>query len=113
MVQARSDIEQLGGLLDRLVDQGGESCESYNAWHDNVVRAPVFDGVPPEWGGVYGTYVWAVEYTIEKCNTITYICSGHGGVVNPLDYGVARMGINDALNGLIPAVETAQAMVEQ
>lgn len=112
MLQARSDIEQMGGLLDRIYRGGREPCEDYLRWHDSLLASPVYDGVPPDWGGVYGEYVWAVEHVIDKTNTATYICSDvGGGVLTEHDWGVARMGVNEALDRLGPAIDNAAAML--
>jgi hypothetical protein len=101
----------MGGLLDRLVDQGRENCESYIGWYDSLVASPVYDSVPPEWDGVYREYLWSVEHTLDTSHTIEFICSGSGGNVTRLDYGIARTGINESLDRLYPAVETAAAML--
>jgi hypothetical protein len=93
MLQAQSDMVQMGGLLDRLMDGGREECEPYIGWYDSLVASPMYDSVPPEWGGVYGEYVWAVERVLDSSHTVDFICSGEGGVLTNLDYGVARGGI--------------------
>jgi hypothetical protein len=113
MLQAQSDMVQMGGLLDRLMDGGREECEPYIGWYDSLVASPMYDSVPPEWGGVYGEYVWAVERVLDSSHTVDFICSGEGGVLTNLDYGVARGGIIEALEQLIPAIETAAAMLGQ
>lgn len=111
MLQARSDIEQMGGLLDRLYHEGREECAPYVEWYYHLMQSPLYDGVPADWGGVYGEYVWAVEHVLDTSHTIIFICSGQGGVVSELDYGVARMGIGDALNRLYPAISAAETLL--
>ncbi len=113
MLQVRSDIEQMGGLLDRLYNQGREECAPYVGWHYNLVQSPVYDGVPTDWGGIYGDYIWAVEHVLDTSHTIIFICSGQGGTVTELDYGVARSGINEALNRLGPAMDAAKTLLGQ
>jgi hypothetical protein len=113
MLQARSDMEQMGGLLDRLVNSGSESCEPYIGWYYSLMISPVYDGVSDDWGGIYGEYIWAVEHVLDTSHTIIFICSGQGGGVSQLDYGVARMGIGDALNRLYPAIAAAETLLGQ
>jgi hypothetical protein len=111
MVQARSNLEQMGGLLDLAVHGHPQTCEDYLGWYDSLVLAPVYDGVPTEWGGVYAEYLWAVEHIVEKASPITAACliGGHGP--NYQEYGVGRIGVNESLERLYPAVETAAAML--
>jgi hypothetical protein len=111
MLQARSDMEQMGGLLDRAVNEGAQSCDPYVGWYDSLVASPVYDGVPAEWGGVYTEYLWAIEHLLEKSSPIIAVCTGDGGYVTNLEYGVGRMGINESLDRLCPAIETAAAML--
>jgi hypothetical protein len=113
MLQARSDMEQMGGLLDRLYNQGREECAPYVEWYYNLVQSPVYDAVPADWSGIYGEYVGAVEHAIETQHTIIFICSGQGGGVTELDYGVARVGIGEALNRLYPAIAAAETLLGQ
>jgi len=113
MLQARSDMEQMGGLLDRAYQEGPQPCAPYMAWYDSLVLSPVYDGVPPEWGGVYSDYLWAVEHVLDSSSPIMAVCSGGGGTLTPLEYGVGRMGINEALERLSPAVDTAAGMLGQ
>ncbi len=111
MLRARSDMEQIGGMLDRLIRQGNESCESYMNWYTELVTSPVYDGVPADWGGPYGDYIWAVEHALEKCDPLTTLCQGEGGAVTGLNYGVARIGINESMARIGPAIDTAAALL--
>jgi hypothetical protein len=38
------------------------------------------------------------------------LCERGGGGITALNYGVARTGINDSLNRLIPAIEAANGL---
>ena len=73
----------------------------------------MYDGVPAEWNGIYTDYLWAVEHVLDSSNPIMYVCSGEGGMLSQLEYGVGRMGINEALGRLIPAAESAGATLGQ
>jgi hypothetical protein len=111
MIQARSDLESMGGLLDRAVREGGQPCDPFIGWYDSLVTSPVYDGVPAEWGGVYADYLWAVEHLLSSSGHIADICAGGGGSLTDLEYGLGRIGINESLDRLYPAVETAAAML--
>ncbi len=112
MIQARSDLEQMGGLLDLAAHgDASQTCESYLGWYDSLVTSPVYDGVPPEWGGIYAEYLWAVEHIVEKASPITAICVTGGGGMSRLEFGVGRTGVNESLERLYPAIETAAAML--
>ncbi len=111
MVQARSDLEQIGGLLDRTVNDGPQPCESYMIWYDSLITSPAYDGVLPEWSGVYSDYVWSVEHLLSSSAHIADICIGGGSSLSNLEYGLGRIGINESLERLYPAVESAAAML--
>lgn len=114
MNNTRSMLEQMGGLLDRLVRGSSESCEEYTNYYRGLVGSPRYDGVPGEWQGIYNEYIFAVEHGSLKNQPIFDLCFiDHGGGVTELNYGVARTSVNDSLNRLIPAIETANAMLGQ
>jgi hypothetical protein len=111
MLQVRSDLEQMGGLLDRAVNDGPQPCEPYIGWYDSLVASPVYDGVPVDWSIVYAEYLWAVEHLLEKSSPIIAVCESGGGNLTHLEYGVGRTGINESLDRLYPAIGTAAAML--
>ncbi len=114
MNNARSMLEQMGGLLDRLVRGSSETCEEYTNYYRSLVGSPRYDGVPGEWQGIYNEYIFAVEHGSQKNQPIFDLCFEHqGGGITELNYGVARTGVNDSLNRLIPAIETTNAMLGQ
>jgi hypothetical protein len=71
-------------------------------------------GVPDDydWTGIYNDTIFAVENFLATNESINTLCDGGGGVISSLNYGVARTGINDSLNRLIPAIEAANAKLE-
>ena len=114
MNNTRSMLEQMGGLLDRLVRGSTESCEEYTNYYRGLVGSPRYDGVPGEWQGVYNEYIFAVDHGSLKNQPIFDLCFvDQGGGVTELNYGVARASVNDSLNRLIPAIETTNAMLGQ
>lgn len=108
---ARSDIEQAGGLLDRLYNGEPGRCAEYQGYYDNIIRSATYSGVPEDWAGIYNDYIFAVEHFLATNSNIDSLCDGGGGNVSELNYGTARIGINDSLNRLIPAIEAANAKI--
>ena len=114
MNNSRSAIEQMGGLLDRIYNGSRETCQDYDGYYRAVVASPRYDGVPSEWQAVYNEYIGAVEHASNTNLPIFELCFEHGGGgITELNYGAARQGINDSLNRLIPALETANTMLGQ
>lgn len=114
MNSARSNLEQMGGLLDRLVRGSHETCDEYSNFYRGLVASPRYDGIPGEWQGLYNEYIFAVENGSLKNQPIFDLCFEHqGGGITELNYGVARAGVNDSLNRLIPAIEATNAMLGQ
>lgn len=107
MNTVRSNIEQAGGLLDRIYNGSRETCGEYQNYYDALIQSPVCEGVPGEWQGIYNEYLFAVENFLATNQPIDSLCDQGGGVINNLDYGVARQGINNSLDRLIPAIEQA------
>ena len=111
MTDVRWKLEQMGGLLDRLVDGSRETCEEYNGYYRDVVESAVYHSVPEDWQGVYNEYIFAVENSFGGNVGIFDICNGGGGsVAGPL-YGEARSNINESLERLNPAIDAANALL--
>ena len=111
MNHARSMLEQMGGLLDRIYRGSREACGEYDGYYRSLVGSARYDGVPAEWQGVYNEYIFAVENGSNTNQPIFDLCFEHGGGgITDLNYGVAREGINSSLNRLIPAIETAKTL---
>lgn len=110
MANARSMLEQMGGLLDRLYAGSRETCGDYQGYYRNLVQSARYDGVPGEWQGIYNEYVFAVENGRSTNQPIFELCERGGGGITALNYGIARTGINDSLNRLIPAIEAANGL---
>ncbi len=114
MNNVRSMLEQMGGLLDRLYRGSTEACSEYDGYYRSLVGSARYEGVPAEWQGVYNEYIFAVENGSNTNQPIFDLCFEHGGGgITDLNYGVAREGINNSLNRLIPAIETANSLLSQ
>jgi hypothetical protein len=109
MVHLRSQIEQIGGILDRLVRGEPGQCEEFQPYYRNVAQSPTYHGVPEEWQGLYNDYAFAADHVFHTNSNIHIICNQGRGTLDEQGYGVARMGINAALDRLIPALEAANA----
>jgi hypothetical protein len=107
----RSQIEQMGGVLDRLYNGQGGRCSEYLAYYNAITTSPTYDGVPTEWQNIYNDYIFAVENTLATNDALKIICTDGGGTVTQLNYGAARQGINNSLDRLIPAIEAANALL--
>jgi len=113
MTNARSMLEQTGGLLDRLYNGQGATCEEYNSFYDGLITTAIYSGVPADWQPVYNEYYWAVENGLATNEAIYSLCTGGGGRLSYLNYSAARMGVNESLDRLNPALETANALLGQ
>lgn len=111
MTNIRWTIEQAGGLLDRLFNGENQTCAEYQGYYDDAIRSAIYSGVPEDWAGIYNDYIFAVENFLATNESINALCDDGGGGISGLNYGVARTGINDSLNRLIPAIEAANAKI--
>jgi hypothetical protein len=111
MLQAQSNMVQIGGLLDRVALDGPQDCGDFNAWYAGLVTAPLYDNVPAEWSGIYNEYRGGVEHAINTNDHLYGICIGGGGTITKLEYGEARIGIHEALERLNPAIDQAKQML--
>lgn len=110
MVQARSDMEQIGGLIDRTEGKDPVPCEGLPTWYGNLVSSPRYTGVPADWSGIHADYTWAVERTLESNAPLYEICltSQHE---SPGDLRGARLGIHESLERLNAALESAATLL--
>jgi hypothetical protein len=109
MLDVRDNLQQMGGMLDR----GSGSCEEYLGWYWNLVRSPIYAGVPVEWQWAHDEYIGAVEHAIEENREIKEFCDAGGGSLTQLVYGSARMAIDEAIARLGPAIDSANQLLGQ
>ncbi|MCL4264766.1 MAG: hypothetical protein KJ069_16200 [Anaerolineae bacterium] len=105
----RSQIEQMGGVLDRLYNGEPGKCSEYLGYYHTVLTSPTYDGIPTEWQTIYNEYVFAVENVLATNDALRGLCVD-GGRVTQHNYGVGRQGINISLERVIPAIEAANAL---
>lgn len=113
MLDVESVLNQMGGLLDRLYNGSRESCVEYEEYYRRIVTSATYHSLPEAWNGPYNEYIFAVENTIQFNETIFAICQGGGGSLTNLTYSNARSSIAVSLERLIPAVQQANALLEQ
>ena len=109
MLGLRTSLEQLGGFLDR----GGGTCNEFWDYYFDFITIVTYDGVPPEWQGIYNEYLYAADHMVAAGEAINSLCFNGGGRVTPLNYGVARTGVNESLDRLIPAIDAANTLLGQ
>jgi hypothetical protein len=109
MLGLRTSLEQLGGFLDR----GGGTCNEFWDYYFDFITIVTYDGVPPEWQGIYNEYLYAADHMVASGEAINSLCLNGGGRVTPLNYGVARTGVNESLDRLIPAIDAANTLLGQ
>ena len=113
MVNVRWILEQMGGLLDRLVNGSTESCNEYMDYYFQLIASPTYETVPPEWQGVYNEYAGAVYNVLTTNDGVASLCLHGGGVLNQQAYGTGRQGINISLDRLNPAIVAANGLLGQ
>jgi hypothetical protein len=109
MLSLRSSLEQLGGMLDR----GGGSCIEFWDYYHAFHSIPTYDGLPPEWQGIYNDYLYAADHAIAISESLNSLCVNGGGGLSGLNFGIARMGVNESLDRLHPAINAANGLLGQ
>mgnify|MGYP005619179289 FL=1 len=111
MLNAHTQLTQIGGLLDRLTSGQPGSCEEFEGYYRVLASSPTYQSVPADWQNIYNEYIWAVEHGSHTSEPIYALCVDGGGELTPLNYGVARMSVNECLARLGPAIDTANALL--
>ncbi|MBN1316399.1 MAG: carboxypeptidase regulatory-like domain-containing protein [Anaerolineales bacterium] len=118
MNQARGYLDQMGGMLDRLLRGEITTCDEYQEFRNyyyDLMRTAIYDGVPGDWQGVYNEYIFAVENGLATNQALSTICDEDKeegqNMITRLNYTAGRTGVNDSLNRLLPAIETASALL--
>lgn len=107
----RSQIEQMGGVLDRLYNGEPGKCAEYQGYYNAITNSQTYDGIPTEWQTIYNEYIFAVENTLSSNEGLNSLCTNGGGGVTQQNYGTGRQGINTSLERLIPAIDAANALL--
>lgn len=118
MNQARGYLDQMGGMLDRLINGEISTCDEYQEFRNyyyDLMRTATYDGVPGDWQGVYNEYIFAVENGLATNQALSTICDEDKeegqNRITWLNFTAGRTGVNDSLNRLLPAIETANALL--
>lgn len=113
MVSAKWTLEQMGGLLDRLYNGSVESCNEYMPYYLQLLSSPLYDEVSPAWQGVYNEYLYAIGNALQRNEGVASLCASGGGYLGEQAYGNARQSINQGLDRLTPAINTANGLLGQ
>ncbi len=111
MLQSRTNIEQLGGVLDRVYNGDVGSCEEFNGYYQQLYASPTYANVAGDWQGLYNDYDWAVMHTLQDNGGIFEMCTRGGGSLSYFNFTVSRAAINSSLERLTPAINAANAML--
>ncbi len=101
-----TQVESLGGALDRLYGGSVEACRPFMADYNGVANSPQYDvaAQPANIQGAYAAYRQAISVVVDKVGAIAEICQKGGGAPGRLSFDVARMAINDAGSTLTGAL---------
>lgn len=98
-IWAQSYLRQAGGLLDRVSAGSNESCAEYITWIQLMLLAPVFTDVPESELGLVEYYNQTFAGFVESQKDLIFYCI-EGGSISPLNFGIARVGVNTAVDRL-------------
>jgi len=114
MNELRATLENMGGLLDRLYQGTGGTCAEFETYYRQLIVSKTYHSIPGEWQTIYNDYLWAAEHGLATNDAIYALCTGEGRrLLTFFNYSVGRTGINDSLSRLIPAIEAANALLNQ
>lgn len=113
MLNLRTNLQNLGGLLDRLTHGQGGTCQEFWGFYNTLITITTYDGLPAEWQTIYNDYLYAADHAITTNSPIDDSCKNGRGTITPLNYSVARTGINESIDRLSPAIDAANALLGQ
>jgi hypothetical protein len=111
MNNTRSALEQMGGLLDRLVNGETQTCSEYESYYAQLAQSALFHSIPEDWQNVYNEYVFAIEHGLGTNDGVYSLCAHGGGQLTGQAYGTARQGINQSLERLNPVIDLANSLL--
>ena len=112
MAELRATLEALGGYYDRIAAGGDPDCEGFVALYGDVNAITTYSTVPEDWLGLHELYVDVADDVLDS-NEDVYLTCVQGGEVSPLNRSRARMGINEALERLVPLLRLADSRLEE
>lgn len=113
MIQARTSMQDLGGMIDAALRSGGISCQAIVDTYDSVVLAPTFDvtNENPTVQNAYAAYRAAIGVfgngardMAENCRTA--IVENSGTTIGAQQWGLARQEVNFAVDIIHPAIQS-------
>ncbi len=112
MQKLRFIIEQMGGVLDRSYRGDTNLCAEYLGYYNGLEMAPMMEGLSPELDAYYSVYQAAIAKVIDTNAGIKEACENDNKIPQGFNRDVARIGINEALDMLIPVVEIAAVVFD-
>lgn len=109
-------LVQMGGLLDRVAQQGGGSsnCPEYLGYYSQVAAMPTYSDVTEEWTGVYTEFQRVIDLTLDSNEpTVVYCLDGAVGQLSQFNYNLARSGIHDSLSLLYALMVVADDLLTE
>ncbi len=91
--------------------QGG-TCAEFQGYYVDLITTTTYNDIPAEWQAVYNDYLYAADHGQATNEAINTLCET-GGTLTTLNYGVARMGVNESLDRLNPAINVANGLLGQ
>lgn len=113
MLNLRTNLQNLGGLLDRLAQGQGGTCQEFVTHYNSFITITTYDGIPNEWQGIYNDYLYAADHAMATNESLNALCTSGGGTISGLNYGIARTGVNESVDRLSPAIEAANGLLGQ
>lgn len=113
MLALRTNLQNLGGLLDRLAHGQGGTCQEFWDFYAGLIRITTYNGIPSEWQGIYNDYLYAADHGIATNAPVDDLCKNGGGTLTEINYSIARIGVNESIDRLSPAIDAANVLLGQ
>ena len=105
---------QMGGLLDRVRQEGSGDCNEYLGYYVQLAALPTYSGVPGEWVDIENGFQSVINSVLNTNEpTAQYCVDGAVGELSPFNYSLARNGINDGLSLFYALRDAADALISQ
>lgn len=105
---------QMGGLLDRVAQEGSGDCDEYLGYYTQLAALPTYTDVPAEWQDIEAGFQSVINSVLNTNGpTAQYCIDGAIGGLSPFNYSLARNGINDGLSLFYALRDAADALISQ
>ena len=105
---------QMGGLLDRVAQEGSGDCNEYLGYYVQLAALPTYSNVPGEWVDIEAGFQNVINSVLSTNEPTAQFCVDGGvGELSPFNYSLARNGINDGLSLFYALRDAADALISQ